>query len=352
MTRHGYWLAVILPLVIPAAWAQRGMPGGQVLFAWLPLLVLYGLLPLLDAWLGRDGRNPDAHGNGDDGRIYPDLLIPLLGAGVYLFVLVWSLALTGREGAGWSLVTLAGWTLSLGVIGGVLAINVAHELIHRRQPGLQWLGGVLLSCVCYAGFKLEHPRWHHVKVATPEDPSSAALGATVYEQVPRALVLNAIRAWRLAVQDARARGRRYPWLLNEMSGWWALSAALFGACWLLFGSIAAWVFVGHSLVAASLLEVINYIEHYGLRRKVVDGQRYEPPSVVHSWNADFWLSNARVLPLQRHPDHHVHPTRPFTALQTVREAPQLPLSYSALSVVVLVPPLWRRLIHPRLPAVD
>jgi len=102
-------------------------------------------------------------------------------------------------------------------------------------------------------------------------------------------------------------------------------------------------------VAASLLEVINYVEHYGLRRRKLDGERYEPPSVAHSWNADFWLSNAILLQLQRHPDHHVHPTRPFSELQTVADAPQLPLGYSALTLVAFCPPLWRRLIHPRLP---
>jgi len=345
ITRHAYWLVVALPLLMPLAWSLRGLPGGPGWFAWFPIAFLYGLLPLLDALLGRDGHNPEVKG----GAAYPDLLIPLLGAGVYVLVLIWSLALVGREGAAWSSLVLAGWTLSLGSVGGVLAINISHELIHRREPALQRLGGILLSCVCYAGFKLEHPKWHHVKVATPDDPSSAALGTTVYTQVPRALLMNTIRAWRLAVQRARQKGRQFPWLRNELTGVWALSLGLFAACWLTCGSRAAAVFLGQSLVAASLLEVINYVEHYGLRRRKLDGERYEPPSVAHSWNADFWLSNAILLQLQRHPDHHVHPTRPFSELQTVADAPQLPLGYSALTLVAFCPPLWRRLIHPRLP---
>jgi alkane 1-monooxygenase len=345
ITRHAYWLVVILPLLMPAAWALRGLPGGTVWFAWLPAVLLYGLLPLADVWLGRDGHNPKIKGGG----MYPDRLIPILGAGVYLLVLAWSLMLVGREGATWPLLSRIGWTLSLGSIGGILAINIAHELIHRREPWLQRLGGVLLSCVCYAGFKLEHPKWHHVKVATPDDPSSAAVGTTIYGQMPRALVMNTIRAWRLAVQGARARGRPLPWLQHELTGWWVLSASFFTACWLALGSTAAWVFVGQSLVAAGLLEVINYVEHYGLKRKKLDEQRFEPPSVAHSWNADFWLSNAILLQLQRHSDHHVHPSRPFSELQSVRDAPQLPLGYAALTVIAFFPPLWRRLIHPRLP---
>jgi len=346
LTRHAYWLVVVLPLLMPAAWALRGLPTLAEWFAWLPVVFLYVLLPLLDIWLGRNVSNPSS----SDGLFYPGQLIPLLAAGAYLPVLIWSLVLAGKEGGTWPWPTLLGWTLSLGSISGVLAINIAHELIHRPSSFLKNLGGLLLCCVCYPGFKLEHPKWHHVKVATPEDPSSAPIGATVYTQVPRALVLNTVRAWRLAARDARARRRRLPWLWHEMMAWWALSAGVLAVCWLSWGSMAAGVFLGQSLVAAALLEVINYVEHYGLRRRKLATGRFEPPSAAHSWNADFWLSNAILLQLQRHSDHHVHPTRPFPELRTVPEAPQLPLGYAALTVVALFPPLWRRLIHPRLPA--
>jgi len=108
------------------------------------------------------------------------------------------------------------------------------------------------------------------------------------------------------------------------------------------------VFICQGLAAISLLEVINYIEHYGLRRKLIREGRYEPPAIRHSWNADSWLSNIILIQLQRHPDHHVHPRRPFTQLQSIQEAPQLPFGYAVLSLVVFFPPLWRKLIHPRL----
>ena len=101
-------------------------------------------------------------------------------------------------------------------------------------------------------------------------------------------------------------------------------------------------------VNMALLEVINYIEHYGLRRKLIREGRYEPPAIRHSWNADSWLSNIILIQLQRHPDHHVHPRRPFTQLQSIPESPQLPYGYAVLSLVVFFPPLWRKLIHPRL----
>jgi alkane 1-monooxygenase len=346
LTRHAYWLVALLPLLMPAAWAVRGLPGMAALFAWIPLLFLFGLLPVLDTLIGRDASNPEI----EPGGAYPDVLIPVAASFVYILSLFWSLSIVGRESAGWNMVALLGWTVSLGNIGGVVAINVAHELIHRRNTWLQRLGGLSLSCVNYAGFKLEHPRWHHVKVATPEDPSSAPKGSTIYTQVPRALLLNTIRAWVLAVENARERGRALPVLNHEMTAWWLLSLALFCLCWAIWGSTVAWVFIFQGLAAASLLEVINFIEHYGLQRDKKPDGRYLPPSIEHSWNADFWLSNTILLQLQRHPDHHVHPTRPFSQLQTLPEAPQLPLGYAALSVIAFVPSLWRRIIHPRLPS--
>jgi alkane 1-monooxygenase len=254
----------------------------------------------------------------------------------------------GNLSGEWSIAALVGWTVSLGDIGGIAAINVAHELIHRRNRFLQGLGGLLLSSVLYPGFKLEHPKWHHVKVATPDDPSSAARGTTVYTQVPRAMVLNTIQAWRLAAGDAGKKGRAAPWIWHELTAWWLISLCMALLATYFAGMTGLIVFLCQGLAAISLLEVINYIEHYGLRRKLIREGRYEPPAIRHSWNADSWLSNIILIQLQRHPDHHVHPRRPFTQLQSIHEAPQLPFGYAVLSLVVFFPPLWRKLIHPRL----
>ena len=108
------------------------------------------------------------------------------------------------------------------------------------------------------------------------------------------------------------------------------------------------MFVAHGLGAALLLEVINYVEHYGLRRRRRPDGRFEPPRVQHSWDSDFWLSNALLLQLPRHADHHVHPGRPFTALQRQAGAPQLPFGYSTAVLVALLPPLWWSVMDKRL----
>ncbi len=344
LTRHSYWLLVLLPLLMPASLALRDWSGMSTLFAWMPLVVLYGVLPLLDMLIGRDAVNPEL----GKGGTYPDVLIPVAVAFVFLPVLAWSVWVAGNLSGEWSIAALVGWTVSLGDIGGIAAINVAHELIHRRNKSLQALGGLLLSSVLYPGFKLEHPRWHHVKVATPGDPSSAARGTTVYTQVPRAMVLNTIQAWRLATSDAGKKGRALPWIWHELTTWWLISLCMALLAAYFAGMIGLIVFLCQGLAAISLLEVINYIEHYGLRREIIREGRYEPPAIRHSWNADFWLSNIILIQLPRHPDHHVHPGRPFSQLQSIGQAPQLPLGYAALSVIAFIPPLWRKLIHPRL----
>jgi alkane 1-monooxygenase len=345
LTRHSYWLVVLWPSLLPLAWTMRDLPGMDVLFAWLPLLFMFFGLPLVDLLIGRDGHNPRI----ESPRAYPDEWVPVIAGLVYLGVLVWALWVVGLHSERFGALALTGWILSVGDIGAVIGINVSHELIHRRRAFLQRLGGLMLSSVWYAGFKIEHPRWHHVHVATPRDPSSAPRGRTIYTHIPTAWVKNTLRAFRLSAGQAREQGRAVPWLNHEVSAWYSLSVLMTAAAWWWFGPLAAMVFVLQGLAAASLLEVINYVEHYGLRRKKRPDGRYEPPSIAHSWDSDYWLSNVLLLQLPRHSDHHTHPSRPFSSLQNQPDAPQLPLGYSTLANLVWVPWLWRRIMDRRLP---
>lgn len=350
LKRHGYWLVVAVPLLLPLS-AWMGLKTGSMAFwAWFPEIALFVILPVIDVLIGRSP--PPASASSDLKRL--QTVVPLVAAGAFLVCLGVALWVVARWPGLFTPVPLVGWILSIGAVGGVAAINVAHELIHRRDPWLQRLGGLLLAVTWYPGFKVEHLRWHHVWVATHRDPASAPKGCSAWRQVPRALVLNPVRAWQLATERAARAGRRWPQLAHELTGWYALALAALGAIVSAWGVLAGLVFVGQGVAAAGMLELINYVEHYGLRRKQLPNGRFERPGIAHSWNADHWLSNAILLELQRHADHHLHPSRPFAELESVPEAPQLPLSYAALVPIALVPPLWRRVIHPHLPprAVD
>jgi alkane 1-monooxygenase len=344
LTHQAYWLAVLLPLLIPLGWQLRELPGMGVAFAWLMPLVLYAALPLADMLVGRDTHNPAPKNHAP----LTETMVPLLACACYLGVMLWALFTLNANPEFFGPLALLGWTVSLANAGGIIAINISHELIHRRAAWQRNVGGFMLASVSYGCFKLEHPRWHHVKVATDEDPSSAPAGSNVYLRAPRAYVLNMLCGWQLGKAAALQAGR--PAWRNEMLLWYGLSLAMAAGALALWGPLAAAVFIAQGLGAALLLEVINYVEHYGLRRQRRADGRFEPPRKEHSWDADFWLSNALLLQLPRHADHHVNPGRPFIALQRSKEAPQLPFGYATAVVIALVPPLWHRVMDQRLSA--
>ena len=324
------------------ALAAAGWPADAC--AWLTLLVIFVVLPLLDRLLGIDAANLEgAQARHAESRIYFRVMT-MLALPAWLAVLAFSA--WQFEALSLSYAGKLGWILSTGILGGVLAINPAHELIHKPTRLERAIGGILLTCVGYYGFKIEHIRGHHVHVATPEDASTARLGESVYRFVPRAIARNTARAWRLEAARLRRAGRS-PWSPhNEMLGWTLLWVALLAgfAAWL--GPGGAAFFVAQGLGAAASLEIINYIEHYGLARRQLAPGRYERVTHLHSWNASQRLSNWLLFNLQRHSDHHERAWVRYPVLRHHDDSPQLPAGYATMFVLALLPPLWRRVMDP------
>ncbi|MFN3310708.1 MAG: alkane 1-monooxygenase [Thermomonas sp.] len=344
--RYGFLLVFGVPALLPlAAWsgARSGHPD---LMAWLPLLVLFVLLPLADVLVGHDPHNPAP----DE---VPALAhdpwfraLTLLAVPVQYLTLAW--ALQHWRQAGFGVAGDLGWLLSLGIVGGVMAINVAHELIHKDTRLERIAGGLLLASVGYHGFKVEHIRGHHVHVSTPWDASSARFGQSLWQFLPQALARNTANAWRLEAQRLRRQGLPWRHWRNELLAWSALWLTLGAACGLWLGWPGLTSFLLQGLIAASALEIINYIEHYGLERRRLPDGRYERTTHLHSWNADFALTNLLLFHLQRHSDHHAHASRRYQVLLHHPDSPQLPAGYATMFVLALVPPLWFRVVHPRL----
>ena len=341
-----YFPVLVVPLLLPMGvlMTQSGLPGW--VGAWFPLFFLFVLLPTLDYLIGVDARNPPDEHTAEQlesrwlFRVLTWLCLPM-----YVALLIWSTAQWVQLD---SIGARLGWLLSQGVIGGVLAINVAHELIHKREAFEQAIGGALLACVGYCGFKVEHLRGHHVHVSTPEDASSARYGQSLYHFLPRALWRNQRNAWRLEAERLRRLGLPLIHWRNELIGWyglWALMAVGF-ALWL--GLPGLLFFLAQGLLAGVTLEIINYIEHYGLEREPLGNGRYERVTHHHSWNSGYWLTNRLLFQLQRHSDHHANARRRYQALRHHDDSPQLPGGYAAMLLLALVPPIWRRVIHPRI----
>jgi len=349
--RHAFLLVFAVPALLPVAFVLGRMTGLPDLCAFFPILFLDALLPLLDSLMGRDTRNPDTSAARDDDlpTYYEALVMVCLP--LHLALLVWAGHVLFVQHP-FGIAGAIGWTLSLGYIGGITAINAAHELIHRPSRLKRAFGGTLLSVVSYSGFKIEHVRGHHVHVSTPEDASSAPRGMSLYRFLPQAIVRNTINAWRLEASRLRRLGLPAFHFRNELIGWHALTLALVVLHGWAYGVLGVAFFLGQSLFAILSLETINYVEHYGLRRRRLASGRYERPDITHSWNSSHRLSNLLLFNLARHSDHHANPTRPYPLLRHDDASPQLPAGYGAMFLLAQVPPLWRRVMDPRVDAYE
>ena len=312
--------------------------------------LIYGIVVvgLLDFVVGKDRRNPpaDALPALGEARFYRAILYTC--SALDLALIVWGATIAGRGGL--SPVQTLGLMLSVGFVTGAQGITFAHELGHARSKFDQFLSKVLLTSVCYGHFFVEHNRGHHVRVATPDDPASARFGESFYAFYPRTLAGSWLSAWRLEAERLRRHGRRRLAWRNQMLWFTALPPLVAAAFALAWGSSAALFFVVQSWMAFTLLEAVNYVQHYGLARRRLESGAYERFAHCHSWNASEALTNSFLIHLQRHSDHHENPSRPYQALIHHEEGPQLPTGYSGMLPLAFVPPLWFAVMHRRLEA--
>jgi alkane 1-monooxygenase len=343
--RYLWPLGLLVPLLPLMAFALVEATGLGIFWWWGPVFV-FAIMPALDTLIGKDADNPPDSATAylEEDRYYrwcTDLFLPLQYAS-----LVWACSLW----AGGELSTLEslGLAFTVGCVSGI-AINTAHELGHKRKNAERWLSKIALAQTGYGHFFIEHNRGHHVRVATPEDPASARLGESFWAFLPRTVAGSLRSAWELEREMAGRKGTRFWSLRNDILNAWLMSVVLFAALVAVFGLAVAPYLLIQAVFGFCLLEVVNYLEHYGLlRSKRDDGtDRYERTRPEHSWNSDNVSSNVLLYHLQRHSDHHAHPTRRFQALRHFEEAPELPSGYATMIVLALVPPLWRRVMDPK-----
>ena len=346
--RYAWLLGLLVPTLPFMAWALVELTGLGLFWFWGPAFI-FGVMPLLDTLIGKDASNP------------PDSVLKYLEQDryyrlcTYAFLPLQYAALVGGAwllaDGGLSVLEQIGLALTLGCVNGI-GINTAHELGHKRASLERWLSKVALAPTGYGHFYIEHNRGHHVRVATPEDPASSRLGESFYAFWPRTVAGSLRSSWELEAERLRRQGRG-PWTLrNDIVNAWAMTLVLFAALTLAFGIGVLPFLLLQAVFGFSLLEVVNYLEHYGLlRQRREDGSgRYERTRPEHSWNSDNVSSNVLLYHLQRHSDHHAHPMRRFQALRHFDEAPELPSGYATMIVLAVIPPLWRRVMDPRVVA--
>ncbi len=319
-----YFLAFLSPALVLLA-AAVGGPA-----ALLPPIVLFGLLPIIDQWLPLNRQN----------ALGPSTLrfLPIAYVPVHIGVLAYALtAIVGAE----SVLVGALLTLSTG-IGTALAINVAHELMHRPGRSEQALAAVIMAAASYTHFCVEHVHGHHKNVGTRHDPATARLGEPLHRYLPRTLGGGLRSAWRIEAARPIARNR----MVRFAAGYALLVTGILVA----FGPMGLAAFLGQSVVAVLMLETINYVEHYGLEREEIAPGRPKRVAPHHSWNSAHRVANWMLFNLARHSDHHAFAGRPFRELRHHDDVPQLPASYPAMMLLAMVPTLWFRVMNPRVDA--
>lgn len=342
-TKRPLWPFALVVPALPFAALLLSTATGSAWAWWLTPVVVFGVIPAIDVLVGDDRANP------------PEEAVPALQASpyyrwiTYLYLpaqfaaLVVACAMWTRDPGP---VGAAGLVLTAALVNGI-AINTAHELGHKRESVERWLSKIALAPTGYGHFFVEHNRGHHVRVATPEDPASSRLGETYYRFWPRTVVGSLRSAWRLETSRHRLRGRS-PWSVrNEILHAWAMTAALFAVLTIAFGPGVLPFLLLQAVFGFSVLEAVNYLEHYGLLRRRNAAGRYEKVDPRHSWNSDRLTTNVFLFQLQRHSDHHANPLRRYQTLRSFDASPQLPAGYATMLLIALIPPAWRRVMDHR-----
>jgi len=338
-----YWMSLALPplAVIGAIY------GGWTVFL-LPVCTWY-LFSLLDAVIGLNTANADT--GATEAQLFWYRIVTLIWFPVQFLLIFSILAYVTATGhlATWEKVFLF---IGIGVVSGTVGINYSHELMHQKNRSERWLADLLLACVLYSHFRSEHLLVHHPYIGTPRDPVTARYNEGFHRFFFRVLHQCRRSAFRAEAAMQARRGRRWTHRSNPFWRYWALQVAMLGLAFLIGGLAGLGLFVLQAAVAVWVLELTNYVEHYGLTRKYLGDGRFEHIRPHHSWNAAHRMTNWLLINLQRHSDHHYKPDRRFPLLQTYDDdvAPNLPASYAPMTIVATIPPLWRRIMNPRVRA--
>ena len=328
-------------LTIPATALVAFHSGGWL--SYLPVLYAFGLVPLFELLLAPDPRNL-TEAEALRKSLDPGYDIPLyLAIAIQYFCLFFFLGSITEVGLDAS--TLIGRTLSMGILCGILGINVAHELGHRPGKGDQFLSKLLLLSSMYMHFNIEHNRGHHKHVSTDDDPASARFGESVYGFWARSIVYSYLSAWRLEAERLRKKKLPVTSLHNEMIVFQIAQLLLTIAITIFYGFTGLIYFLAAAMIGILLLETVNYIEHYGLRRKRRAEGGFERVMPHHSWNSDHLLGRLMLFELSRHSDHHYIASRKYQTLRHYDKSPQMPTGYPGMMLLSLVPPLWFWIMH-------
>lgn len=332
-----YIWAYIVPALIFLSLRENGW------VTYMAIIAVFGLIPLIELLVTGSEQNMDEaseslalQNTSYDWVLYG--LVPVqYFLGIYFLIQMQDADLLWWE--------RLGKILAFGLSCGILGINAAHELGHRKTKYEQWMSKALLATTLYLHFFIEHNKGHHLRVATPDDPASARRGENLYSFFIRSIRDSWFSAWKIEKLRLEKQQLRFWSMHNEMLVFQLAQLLIMATIGFYFGvQVLIW-YILSAFMGILLLETVNYIEHYGLERKKNDSGYYERTMPVHSWNSNHPLGRILLLELTRHSDHHYQASRKYQILRHFDESPQMPTGYPGMMVLAFIPPLWFAVMH-------
>lgn len=336
-----YSLAYTIPLAAFLGIYYQGIASyAGVLFA-------FGFIPLLEILLpiNTDNYDDDEIKSKLANKIYDFLLylnIPI----VYGLLLFSILTILKSELETYEII---GTILSLGIVFGANGINVAHELGHRKTRWERILGKILLIPSHYTHFFVEHNLGHHLHVSTPDDPSTAKYNQNLYAFWYQTITGTYKKAWQIQMKLNKVNKVSFFSIYNDMFWFSIIQVVYLGILAYFFGTLGFVIALFSGIIGFLLLETINYIEHYGLKRNRLASGRYERVTEKHSWNSNHIMGRIILYELTRHSDHHYRASKKYQILEYHDVSPQMPFGYPTSMVLSLFPPLWFAIMNKRVP---
>ena len=316
-------------------------------FSFFTLGYAFILIPILELILNETDRKYSENEKEDrlknflfDGMLYLNLPI--------VFILL-SYGLNKLIVNSYETYEIIGLIFSLGILLATNAINVAHELGHRKNILDRNLSKLLFLPCLYMHFYLEHNLGHHKNVGTQEDPATARYNQNLFHFWIESVIKQYFNAWSIQLRLLSMEKRSFFSVKNDMFfytifqiGYLIFLFQIFGLMGMVYGIIAA-------VISFLFLETINYIEHYGLKRKKLPSGRYERVEKFHSWNSNHIVGRIVLYELTRHSDHHYKSNKKYQILENINESPQLPFGYPTSMLLAIFPPLWFHIMNKRVP---
>ena len=339
MRKLKYLTIYLLPLTVAISFL------GERWLTFLPLVVFFLLIPLAELLFKPDARNMDEKERelASTDPFYDWLLYSMIP--IQLLFLVWYL-FTFQDAN--STLELAGRTISMGIMCGVIGINIGHELGHRTNRFEQFLGELLLLTSLENHFLPYHNRGHHNNVATHADPATARKNEWLYFFWLRSHFGSYFQAWQIEFERMHIIGKSKFSIQNKMLVYTCVQLLLCALIFVAIGKTALLFFLIVAVGGILLLETVNYIEHYGLLREKRANGTFDRVRRCHSWNSNHVFGRVVLFELSRHSDHHYKPDRPYQLLETHEASPTMPTGYPGMMILALLPPLFFRVMNKKI----